>query len=145
MDKEKLLECRDRLNTEKKKLLERYLKKEDTQHRIEEEAKEPGDWEDMSQMTYTEELLDNLSQREIDMLKEIDVALKKIENGTYGICEGCGNEIPYARLCAIPWTRFCASCAEEYEREMGTYMPSMGFETPLTEDIQIEREDIGEA
>ncbi len=145
MEKKQLEECRKRLLEEKAKILERYLAKEETQQRLEEESKEPRDWEDIGQMTYTEELLDNLSQIEINTLKEIDLALKKIENGSYGICENCGVEIPFERLCAIPWTRYCAGCAEEAEKRSGTFMPSYGFEPILTEDIEIEREDIGES
>ncbi len=145
MEKKQFEECKRRLLEEKAKILERYLAKEETQQRLEEESKEPRDWEDIGQMTYTEELLDNLSQIEISTLKEIDYALKKIEAGSYGICEICGEEIAYERLCAIPWTRHCAKCAEEVERESGTYMPSYGFEPMITEDIEIEREDIGES
>ena len=145
MEKEQFEECRKRLLKEKSKILERYLAKEETQQRLEEESKEPRDLEDIGQITYTEELLDNLSHIEISTLKEIDYALRKIEGGGYGVCENCGDEIPFARLCAIPWTRYCASCAEEVERESGTFMPSYGFEPIITEDIQIERDDIGEA
>ncbi len=145
MDKKLLEECKEKLLSEKKKIVERYLEKEETQQRIEEESKEPRDLEDIGQLTYTEELLDNLSHIEINLLKEIDLALKKIENGAYGVCENCGIEIPMARLKAIPWTRYCAKCAEEVERETGTYMSSYGFEPLLTENIEIERDDISEA
>ena len=145
MKKKELQECRKKLLEEKSKILDRYLAKEETQQRLEEESKEPRDWEDIGQMTYTEELLDNLSHIEMNTLTEIDLALKKIESGTYGVCENCGAEINIERLKAIPWTRYCATCAEEMERESGTYMPSYGFEPMLTEDIEIEREDIGEA
>ena len=145
MEKERLEECKKKLLEEKSKILERYLAKEETQQRLEEESKEPRDLEDIGQITYTEELLDNLSHIEINTLKEIDYALKKIESGGYGICEGCGEEINFQRLCAIPWTRYCAKCAEEAEKESGTYMPSYGMEPIFTEDIQIERDDIAES
>ncbi len=145
MEKKLLQECKEKLLSEKKKILERYLEKEETQQRIEEESKEPRDWEDIGQLTYTEELLDNLSHIEINLLKEIDLALKKLESGAYGICENCGVEIPIERLRAIPWTRYCAKCAEEVERETGTYMSSYGFEPIITENIEIDREDLGEA
>ena len=145
MEKERLEECKKRLMEEKAKILDRYMAKEETQQRLEEESKEPRDWEDIGQMTYTEELLDNLSQIEINTLKEIDYALKKMGSGSYGVCENCGEEIAFERLCAIPWTRYCAACAEEVEREAGTFLPSYGFEPLLTEDIEIDREDIGEA
>src|SRR5487761_1382732 len=42
-----------------------------------------------------------------ETLKEIDRALLRLAGGTYGVCEGCGDEIAPARLKAIPWARFC--------------------------------------
>lgn len=47
--------------------------------------------------------------------KEIDDALKRIEGGTFGICEGCECSIPPARLKAIPYARFCVNCQSELE------------------------------
>jgi len=46
------------------------------------------------------------------MLKEIDQALKRFAVGTYGVCEGCGEEISASRLKAIPWARYCVTCQE---------------------------------
>ena len=143
MDREQLYkECEKRLIEEKEKIINAYRQKQETQQRISEDYKEPSDMEDLSQMTYTEELLDKLSQRDMFILREIDYALEKIKNDTYGICEGCGIEIPEERLCAIPWTRFCAKCAEQYEQMYGTYMESSGFEN--YSNIKLEREDITE-
>ena len=41
---------------------------------------------------------------------EIDRALGKIESGTYGVCERCGNPIPKARLKALPYAALCVAC-----------------------------------
>ena len=41
---------------------------------------------------------------------EIDVALEKLDLGTYGICERCGQAIPKERLKAIPWAALCVQC-----------------------------------
>jgi RNA polymerase-binding transcription factor DksA len=46
------------------------------------------------------------------ILRQVEIALKKIEDGTYGICERCGEIIPAARLEAIPYTPFCIKDAE---------------------------------
>ena len=43
-------------------------------------------------------------------VEDIDHALAKIEAGTYGLCEGCGQPIPRARLKALPQARMCVSC-----------------------------------
>ncbi len=146
LKKKELGNLRSKLLEEKGKLLYRYRKKEDTQARIGEEVKEPGDLEDLSQMTYTQELLDTLTTREMFILREIDYALQKMSTGSYGICEYCGEEIPYERLLAIPWTRYHAHCAEKVEEEgiVPTY-PTPTFETTLPEEIEIQREDITEA
>lgn len=45
-----------------------------------------------------------------DVLYEIEEALYRIKDGTYGICEKCGKEIPKARLEAIPYARVCIEC-----------------------------------
>ncbi|MCS7171745.1 MAG: TraR/DksA family transcriptional regulator [Aquificaceae bacterium] len=144
--KEQLELLKNKLTEEKVKLLERYKKKEDTQARIEEEVKEPRDLEDIGQMTYTQELLDTLSTREFFIIKEIEHALNKMQGGTYGICEYCGEEIPFERLLAIPWTRYHAHCAEKAEEEgiVPTY-PAVTFETTIPEEVELQREDITEA
>lgn len=56
-----------------------------------------------------------LRDRERKLLKKIEKALEKIENGTYGICEICGAEIPIERLEARPVTDLCIECKTEQE------------------------------
>ena len=46
-----------------------------------------------------------------DTLAMVDAALAKMDEGTFGVCERCGNEIAEARLEAMPTTRYCISCA----------------------------------
>lgn len=50
------------------------------------------------------------------LLQEIDDALERIENNTYGICEGGAEPISKARLKAIPWARYCVKCASLSEK-----------------------------
>jgi len=49
------------------------------------------------------------------ILKEIESALARIKEGTFGICEECGCEIPIARLKAIPYCRVCVKCKSKAE------------------------------
>ncbi len=49
------------------------------------------------------------------LLDEIDDALRRIDEGKYGICENCGEEIPKERLEAIPYARLCVKCQAELE------------------------------
>lgn len=57
-----------------------------------------------------------LMDSERRILSEIDDAFRRIEDGTYGICEGAGEQIPKKRLEAIPWARYCMRCAGLAER-----------------------------
>ena len=50
---------------------------------------------------------------ERDLLAEIDAALDRLDEGTYGKCRRCGAEIEAARLEAIPYAPFCAECADQ--------------------------------
>ena len=59
----------------------------------------------------------NLLSQEQDALYEIDEALKRIELGTYGICEMSGKPINHERLEAIPFTRFTVECQSQIERQ----------------------------
>lgn len=61
-----------------------------------------------------------LRERERMLIRKIDQALNRIENGTYGICESCGGEIGYKRLQARPVTTLCIDCKTEQEHEERT-------------------------
>lgn len=52
-----------------------------------------------------------------DAIYEIDAAIKRIQRGTYGVCELTGQPIPKARLEAIPWTRFTVEAQAQLERD----------------------------
>lgn len=59
--------------------------------------------------------LENLIAQEkhvLDQLVDIDLAIKKLENGTYGPCQKCGEPIETARLEAIPTAKICMKCAQ---------------------------------
>jgi len=58
-----------------------------------------------------------LKGRERKLLAKIDEAIEKIDNGTYGICESCGEEINIKRLEARPVTTMCIECKTEQEEE----------------------------
>ncbi len=60
----------------------------------------------------------SLLSKEQDALYEIEDALKRIEAGTYGICEMSNKKIPQMRLEALPFARFTVECQAEYEREV---------------------------
>ena len=73
----------------------------------------PGD---MATSTFDRELDYTLEENVERALGEIDAALKRIEDGTYGICVDRGEQIPVERLEAIPWATLCIDCKRLQER-----------------------------
>lgn len=71
---------------------------------------------DMGTDTYDQEFSLRLAATEREMLAEIDAALKRIEEGTYGMCEATGKPIGIARLEAKPWARVTIEVARERDR-----------------------------
>ena len=112
---------------ELKELLERKKEEvlEDIKRGLEEQLhseREVGDIVDMS----TDEILRTfemrIRDREAKYLKKVEKALQKIEEGTYGICENCGECIGYERLKLRPVAELCIKCKleqENYERKFG--------------------------
>ena len=58
-----------------------------------------------------------LTDRDRDKLQEIQEALERIDEASYGICESCESEIAEGRLEALPFTRLCVNCQAEREKE----------------------------
>ena len=59
--------------------------------------------------------------RNVKLLKDIAVALKAIDNDSYGVCELCGDDIPDRRLLAIPRARLCVECQEMMDAHPGEF------------------------
>ena len=71
---------------------------------------------DIGTDNYEQEFALGLMDSERKLLREIDDALERIEQGTYGICEGTGKQIPKARLEAQPWARYSVEYARKIEQ-----------------------------
>jgi DnaK suppressor protein len=65
---------------------------------------------EMGSQNYRRELASRLKSLESETLREIDAALRKINQGTYGTCERCGRPIAKARLEVVPHARICQKC-----------------------------------
>lgn len=61
-----------------------------------------------------------------DALNEVEEAIGRIKNSTYGICELSGKPIPKERLAAVPWTRFTAEAERRLEQERAIKLPRLG-------------------
>lgn len=77
-----------------------------------ERSPDPGNAEAGSmKFEYEKEL--SMQQNSIDLLHKVEKALARIDRGEYGICESCGNDIPTARLDALPYATLCVDCARK--------------------------------
>jgi DnaK suppressor protein len=72
----------------------------------------PSDEGDLSQQHHEEWIFLNRNTIDIKHLREISDALRRIEQGTYGICMECEEPISPKRLEAVPWARYCVTCQE---------------------------------
>ena len=68
---------------------------------------------DSGQVTAERGEVDALAGSLLETLQEIEDALRKFDDGTYGTCESCGSPIGEARLEAMPAARFCITCASK--------------------------------
>ena len=76
---------------------------------------------DLASSEYLQSFQFRLRGREKTFLKKIDHALSKIDAGTFGICEDCGDPISAKRLEARPETTLCIKCKEDQERNEKAY------------------------
>lgn len=75
-----------------------------------ERSPDPGSAEAGSMnFEYEKEL--SLGQNTVDLLRKVERALTRVDDGSYGICESCGLPIPVARLEVLPYSSECVSCA----------------------------------
>ena len=72
---------------------------------------------DLGTDNFEREFTLSLVEGKDEMLDQIDDALERIAEGTFGICEACETKIPRPRLDAIPYASRCVECAAKLERE----------------------------
>jgi DnaK suppressor protein len=65
---------------------------------------------------FDREVDESLEENAETIVQEIDAALRRIEDGTYGTCVRCGNPIPEERLAAVPYAVLCVTCKRDEER-----------------------------
>jgi len=102
------------LLTRRGELLERHSRiARKTRHRDE---PLPQDFAEQAVELENQELLEALDVEVAEELRQIARALQRIESGDYASCTSCGEDIPAARLRALPTTSLCVDCAAEAER-----------------------------
>ncbi len=116
ISQETLEKIKQMLLEEKAKILRKLQKnmEEVNDHR---ESRGVGDEVDSAVALEMESLVNALSGMEAARLRQIEDALRRIEEGTYGYCKECGEPIEEGRLLAKPFATLCVSCKEAEERK----------------------------
>jgi DnaK suppressor protein len=105
---------RQRLESQRDEILNMY--RQDL--RAGQESADDGteDIVDRANNAYNRELMFSLSDAERNTLLQIENALRRMDEGSYGRCANCGRNIALPRLEALPWARFCVDCQEMAEK-----------------------------
>src|SRR5262249_20535740 len=109
-----------------------------------------GDSADLAFDSGSEEVASQLAELESRELSQIERALAKLKQGTYGLCEGCAKKIPVARLNALPFSTTCVDCQREMElygswggRGAGGNWEKVGdVQAPLEDQREVDLSDI---
>jgi DnaK suppressor protein len=111
---EEVEEFRQLLSERRQALIESARETMEAQENLESRA---PDEVDQASTEYDQSFEYRMRDREKFLLRKIEKALVRIEEGEYDICESCGNPIGRKRLLARPETTFCIVCKEEQERQ----------------------------
>src|SRR5262249_35188578 len=109
-----------------------------------------GDSADVAFDTGSDEISSQLAELEARELNQIERALVRMKQGTYGICELCQAKIPVARLNALPYSTTCIECQREMEsypgwgrgRLNGDWEKVSDSEAPIEEQKEVDLTDI---
>src|SRR5215210_2700257 len=114
MDKKKLKQYESRLIERRNQLLNMVERTEDYGREADREVSQ--DPADKASNSYTKELLFSQSTNERNTLKLIEEAIARVQDGSFGECLNCGEDIQPKRLDAIPWAPYCIKCQELQEQ-----------------------------
>ncbi len=107
-----LKQCRELLLAKRSRLLSRISEEPIVLTRQDYVA----DNDDQATFTHDEFVSLELRRRNYDEFKQVEDALTRLENGSYGICMECGRHLTAKRLLALPWAESCTACEEELTR-----------------------------
>ena len=114
MNPQQLLYFRNKLESWREELIE---ESQETLDHLRSEIRDVGDEAERASRESDNILELRTRDRYRKLLKKIDDAVKRVEDGSYGKCEECGADIAEGRLVALPFTRLCVTCQSEQERE----------------------------
>ncbi len=114
MEKKKLKELQNKLLDMKNDILE-DVASENKRFEEEKEVESYAEEYDLANSILENNLRENLEENDYKLLKQIEKALNRIDDGTYELCEVCGKEIELERLTMIPYATKCSKCAKKKE------------------------------
>lgn len=137
--KKKDLDTIRKLLVDERAKISRHL--ESLSDSAEEDLQDPnmGDPVDIASQEISQANIQKIGKRETYLLKKIDLALKKMDDGSYGDCESCGEPIAVARLMARPVAQLCIDCKTEQENLERRY--SSHQESDDSDDMAEESDD----
>jgi len=113
MDQRKVKAFREKLQEKKQAILETFTKNKS--YGMEADGEPSQDIADKAANSYTKEFLFSLSNSERRLLQQVDDALSRIDNRSYGVCAACEAPLNLKRLQAVPWATLCIQCQEKEE------------------------------
>ena len=113
--RERLLALRARLRGDTTQMEDNALNKDHNKT-----TSMPNHMAELGSDNFGQEFTLSLLERENDALHQIEAAIERIEDGSYGQCEECGGKITKPRLEAIPYTALCVRCASQQEKDHAT-------------------------
>jgi DnaK suppressor protein len=122
MDKQKLEYFRNLLVERRRQATEDLLSDRATALEGDDGVEDSGE---MSELDLNRSTALTLASRQSQLIKEIDEALDRIENGTYGLCTRCGKPLYEERLKAMPTAKYDAECQAAIEAAQGIETPTL--------------------
>ena len=114
LQRERLLALRARLQGDMTQMEDNALNKDHNQT-----TSMPTDMAELGTGNFDQEFTLSLLGSEKNALNQVEAAIERIENGSYGECETCGVKIPKSRLAAVRYAAQCVHCASLQEKSRG--------------------------
>ena len=86
-----------------------------TAHAVLHAVADPFDSADWAEKSHEEWIFLQKNNFDMAMLREVEGALERLRDGTYGTCMECGMPVSRKRLDALPWARYCVTCQERHQ------------------------------
>lgn len=129
MDKIEIKQLRNRLEVQRQELTQSLRQLDRETRALDIDGTQDAADQCVSSMS-RESLFQQSSQRRT-VLRKVEAALRRMDEGSFGECVNCGEEIAARRLHALPWTQCCLHCQEQIEQAGSGAAPVRSFAVPV--------------